>query len=94
MAQYQTLASLRAQLTSSDADDRVDAYMAVREAGLDVDDDVLVSNPDERTVDALREAGVLPDASESKSLPEGGEQRQRQVELLERIAEAVEGGNV
>lgn len=63
MADYTDLPTLRQELVSDDPDDRVDAYMAVRNAGLDPEE-VLDDDP---PAEELREAGVIEPAPEHRT---------------------------
>lgn len=81
LAQYRDLASLRDAMTSDEADQRVDAYMAVRDAGVDPDD-VLTARPDESAVETLRETDVIGPEPTDDGMT-AYEQRQRIIELLE-----------
>lgn len=92
MAEYSSLAELRADLTADDPDERASAYGAVLSADIEVSE-VLSSNPPE---DDLREAGVIPELDESDTLPPAAETRKRTNDLLEQVVEQLKqmnGGN-
>lgn len=83
---YENLKALRLAVTSDDANDRAEAYQNVLDAGIDPSD---VRSPDP-PVQELRDAGIIPE--EENQAPPASELRQRQVELLEDIRDAVSGG--
>lgn len=76
-------------MTDDDPDDRVDAYMAARDAGIDPDD-VLSNDPPEQE---LQEAGVIEPGQPDR--PDHSEVLEEQTKLLREIAAAVgaDGGN-
>lgn len=83
MAAYNDLAALRRDLTADNADRRVDAYMAVRDAGLEPDEVVTSTVPD-NVVEALEAADVI--GASGDGWPSAPEHREQMRELLEQIA--------
>lgn len=81
MADYNGLAELRGALTDDDPNRRGDAYGAVYTHGLEPAD-LLSDNPDDESVERLREAGVLPDNSDENAIGPA-EFRKRVVAALE-----------
>lgn len=84
MAKYPDLATLRSALTSDDPERRSEAYGAVYE-----DTDLSPSQVlnDDETVDALRQSGLLETPEDVLTAQE---YREQALQLLERIATAVE----
>lgn len=89
MADYNSLAALRGELTEDDPDRRAEAYSAVMEQDLQPSE-VLASQPDEAVVQGLVDGGVIPEQRDADREP-AHKQRAKMLDLLQTIADNTGG---